>query len=71
MPRSHEVLSDAHLLASLCRYDSRNPASADLDPDEREPVAATGCSCDNCFYGRHRLAAVLIEQRELHADPRA
>jgi hypothetical protein len=56
-------LTDTHILASLCRYDSRNPASADLDCDEREPVAAPGCSCDNCFYGRHALAAALLEAR--------
>lgn len=54
--------------ANLCRYDSRNPASADLEPDEREPVAAPGCSCDNCFYGRHPLAAALLEARANRAN---
>lgn len=69
MPCSHEALADAQLRANLCRHDPRNPASADLDDEERELPAAPGCACDNCFYGRHLLAAALIEQRELHSDP--
>lgn len=53
--------TDAEIASALCRYDPRNPANGDLDADEREPAAAPGCSCDNCFYGRHRLAAALLE----------
>lgn len=45
------------LYERLCRYDARNPAK--LDPDEDTPKK--GCSCDNCFYGRHKLANLALD----------
>jgi hypothetical protein len=47
----------------LCYYDKRNPNNI-IDTDEpQEP--RDNCYCDNCFYGRDRLALEIIELREL------
>lgn len=54
----------------LCVYDRRNP---DFDMTEengydKEEIDATGnfsqedCACDNCFYGRTKLAEELLLQ---------
>lgn len=56
------------ILENLCWYDRRNP---DFQIDEefgydKEDVDATGnfarenCHCDNCFYGRIKLAEFAI-----------
>lgn len=63
MPQTQ--ISTGELHAALCVHDPRNPLHAQLaDPDEA-PVSAAepGCGCDNCFYGRHRLAAALLDCR--------
>jgi hypothetical protein len=45
----------------LCRYDPRNPLGAAADGDDDDGgLTLFGCSCDNCFYGRHRLADALL-----------
>jgi hypothetical protein len=52
----------SEILESLCYYDKRNP-DCTLDDDEiidrkkRKP----NCSCDNCFYGRTKLAEELLK----------
>jgi predicted DsbA family dithiol-disulfide isomerase len=44
----------------LCSYDPRNPDNIrDLYDDCPEP--RQNCACDNCWTGRDRLAAALIE----------
>lgn len=54
----------------LCSYDPRNPISKDLleslESIGAEPAApgAETCSCDNCFYGRHRLAEALLSEMD-------
>lgn len=49
---------------SLCIYDKRSPYLEDTftgcDEDTPQP-RQKDCSCDNCFYGRDRLAAVLLD----------
>lgn len=56
--------------SNLCYYDRRNP---DFDITEengydKEDIDATGdfarknCACDNCFYGRSKLAEELLLQ---------
>lgn len=48
---------------SLCTYDVRNPDHAtytDEDCPPRQAGEVRDCSCDNCYYGRHRLAEQLI-----------
>tara|TARA_R110002167_G_scaffold98020_2_gene258239 strand:- start:3647 stop:3829 length:183 start_codon:yes stop_codon:yes gene_type:complete len=49
--------------ANLCTYDPRNPLYGDLDEDSLEELRGgdNDCYCDNCFYGRDRLAMAWIE----------
>lgn len=49
---------------SLCYFDKRNPNGNPLpdDDDPREP-RELGCACDNCFYGRDKLAVEVIRLR--------
>lgn len=59
------TLTIDELHSRLCSYDERNPLRADLvEPGEEAPAAgAPGCACDNCFYGRHRMADELLRFR--------
>jgi hypothetical protein len=62
-------MTHTEILTKLCAYDKRNPNHIQ---DERQ----TNCSCDNCFYGRTRLAEQLlkmhnavkefVDKREIH-----
>jgi len=48
----------------LCEYDERNSDSIPLEEwdDPREPRKY--CFCDNCFYGRDRLALEILRLME-------
>ena len=56
--------------SNLCYYDRRNPDFQITEENgyDKEDVDATGdfarknCSCDNCFYGRAKLAEELLLQ---------
>lgn len=60
------------LYEHLCVKDPRYPDYAALFPaDEYEPgevVPRVGCSCDNCFRGKDRLAVTAIELLEVLED---
>ena len=48
---------------NLCYYDTRNPDAAPIEEDEedlRGPHKAEDCFCDNCYYGRTKLAEYII-----------
>lgn len=48
---------------NLCYNDERNPDYNDLhsdDCEEEEHVRQDNCFCDNCFYGRTKLANELL-----------
>ncbi len=49
----------ADVLQSLCIWDTRNPNSQPRDEDDPAP-REPGCACENCFYGRDRLAIELL-----------
>lgn len=52
------------VLESLCYYDSRNPDNVleHIDYSEEEYRLLEGdCLCDNCFYGRTKLASYIID----------
>lgn len=50
---------------SLCRYDLRNPNYDAPDEDWDEVCTPRkDCCCDNCFYGRDRLAVALLEEMD-------
>ena len=50
------------ILRNLCSYDKRHPLYKDLYLDDwvdiREP--RNNCFCDNCFYGRDKLALEIL-----------
>lgn len=60
------------ILSNLCAYDEKNPnnvlspLSEKDDPEkckqiEGEDFASEGCKCDNCFYGRTKLATFILK----------
>lgn len=51
-----------NILNNLCAYDPRNPNRILLD--EYPPFPNPNCACDNCFYGRTKLAEKLLLANE-------
>ena len=53
---------------NLCTYDKRNPygylSYGPVDDDDVAQPRQQGCACDNCFYGRDKLAMEIIRLRE-------
>ena len=52
------------ILESLCYYDSRNPDNILQYSDHTEEyytVFKNNCTCDNCFYGRTKLANYIVD----------
>ncbi len=45
------------VLEKLCIHDKRNPLYIDDDSDN---TANIKCFCDNCFYGRSKLANEIL-----------
>lgn len=45
---------------NLCYYDKRNPNNVIDYEDELKRGRKENCSCDNCFYGRDKLAREII-----------
>jgi hypothetical protein len=57
----------AQVYAALCVYDKRSPCWVDLlmcDPETNQKPRDK-CFCDNCFYGRDRLALEILRLKEL------
>lgn len=48
------------VLENLCYYDERNPNNIKLD-DEDFTYVKEDCYCDNCFYGKTKLAEYILE----------
>jgi hypothetical protein len=59
---------DSEILSKLCYYDTRNPdciAEDDEIEEHKKSISKTGkCSCDNCFYGRTKLAEQIINNSD-------
>lgn len=53
-------MNQDEILLNLCWYDSRNPDYIEPfdDDDLRQP--RDNCFCDNCFYGRDKLALEIL-----------
>jgi hypothetical protein len=67
-----EKMTTEEILKSLCYYDKRNPDCTADDEDieyhksqllkvSKKLGYDKGCSCENCFYGRTRLAEELLK----------
>ena len=62
-------LTETYVLENLCIRDSRNPDHADVYACYEEycgeiPAPRENCACDNCFYGRDRLALEILRLKE-------
>lgn len=56
-------LTRTQITEKLCYYDKRNPYGHHIFSDE-ELQRPEKCSCDNCFYGRTKLAEELLNLLE-------
>ena len=64
-------MSDQEIKINLCYYDPENPNSnLDAYEDEDRPQPRNECGCDNCFYGRDKLAMQLIEAKRERDEAR-
>jgi hypothetical protein len=64
-------MTENEIKENLCYYDLRNPDGINmynfLDDDEKSNYgnyARKNCNCDNCFYGRTKLAQELLKYIE-------
>jgi hypothetical protein len=61
-------MTETQIKEKLCIYDRRNPDFSITEEFgyDKEDIDATGdhakpnCGCDNCFYGRHKLAEEIL-----------
>jgi hypothetical protein len=52
-------MKQSEILSRLCYWDERNPVGA--ISQENEGKRTKQCFCDNCFYGRTKLAEYILE----------
>jgi hypothetical protein len=53
----------------LCNRDKRNPIWESLyEFDENPPEPRKDCYCDNCFYGRDKLALEIIRLQKKNGE---
>lgn len=59
------------VLTNLCDYDTRNPdgvisylTEEDIKEEGLTAKARDNCFCDNCFYGRTKLAEYIIKLKD-------
>ena len=65
-----EIMTEQEIKGELCYYDLRNPDGVNayglLDAEEIKEEGygnhkKDDCSCDNCFYGRTKMAEELLK----------
>jgi len=56
------------IASKLCNYDTRNPDGVKSYMTEEEikesgynAMPQSNCYCDNCFYGRAKLALIILK----------
>ena len=56
-------MTKKEIYENLCYKDPRNPEYPSWYFDEEDviPVPRSKCNCDNCFYGRDRLAIEILK----------
>jgi hypothetical protein len=52
-------MTNKEVLSNLCYWDERNPVG--VTSQENEGKRTKQCFCDNCFYGRTKLAEYILE----------
>ena len=62
-------MTENEILSNLCNYDERNPDGAvtymdkdDINEMNAKILESGICYCDNCFYGRTKLANELLRR---------
>lgn len=56
-------MSEEEIKSNLCWYDPENPGFIFLDAEDI-PKPRDNCYCDNCLYGRDKLAVLLLKAIE-------
>lgn len=70
MAERGDCMKASDFYSSLCTKDTRSPYFESIygrdgeDWPGYEIIPRQNCACDNCFYGRDRLALVIIELLE-------
>ncbi len=66
------IVDIEEIYSDLCYHDIRNINSyysdGDDDPEDIKPPRQAKCYCDNCFYGRDKLAMEILRLREIIED---
>jgi dihydroorotate dehydrogenase len=59
------TLTLEEIKGNLCYYDAENPNNNldCYDDEEERPKPRENCHCDNCFYGRDKLARYILSNR--------
>lgn len=54
-------MNKIEILSNLCYHDVRHP-DYNIEMDDPEESSSRYCSCDNCFYGRTKLANFILDK---------
>lgn len=57
-------MEEAEVKQRLCWYDTRHPDFVPQDEDVFGHYRQPYCLCDNCMYGRSRMAEEILSLRE-------
>lgn len=64
-----DTLTIEEIKRNLCYYDPENPHNnLGLYEEDERPTPRDNCYCDNCFYGRDKLARYILSNG--NDDPR-
>jgi hypothetical protein len=60
------TLTLEEIKGNLCYYDAENPNNNldCYDDEEERPKPRENCHCDNCFYGRDKLARYILSNND-------
>ena len=65
------TLTIEEIKGNLCYYDAENPNNnLDCYDEDDRPKPRENCYCDNCFYGRDKLARYILSNERLALAPR-
>lgn len=53
-------MTQEEILNRLCVHDERNPTYAEIHDEDDTPTTECG-RCDNCFYGRTKMANYILK----------
>jgi len=61
-------MTETEVFKNLCILDKRNPNHGGLyyhfNPEDERSLPRPHCACQNCFFGRNRLALEILRLRE-------